>query len=78
MYQYGGNPWREWNEDLRELLISEQVTHGANAGSWDPRPPWGPYGGRLYSTTLSTLCLEVYYRFLPLYQMGGQYDDALE
>ncbi|WP_339730153.1 prenyltransferase/squalene oxidase repeat-containing protein [uncultured Gimesia sp.] len=76
MYQYGGNPWREWNEDLRELLISEQVMHGSNAGSWDPRPPWGPYGGRLYSTTLSTLCLEVYYRFLPLYQMGGRYDDA--
>jgi len=75
MYQYGGNPWREWNEDLRELLISEQVTHGENAGSWDPRPPWGPYGGRLYATTLSTLCLEVYYRFLPLYQMGGRYDD---
>ena len=75
MYQYGGNPWREWNEDLRELLISEQITQGENAGSWDPRPPWGPYGGRLYSTTLSTLCLEVYYRFLPLYQMGGRYDD---
>ncbi len=75
MYQYGGNPWREWNEDLRELLISEQVTRGKNAGSWNPRPPWGPYGGRLYSTTLSTLCLEVYYRFLPLYQMGGRYGD---
>lgn len=75
MYQYGGNPWREWNEDLRDLLISEQITQGKNAGSWNPRPPWGPYGGRLYSTTLSTLCLEVYYRFLPLYQMGGLYDD---
>lgn len=75
MYQFGGDPWRKWNEDLRELLISEQLTRGVNAGSWDPRPPWGPYGGRLYSTTLSTLCLEVYYRFLPLYQMGGRYDD---
>lgn len=75
MYQYGGNPWREWNEDLRDLLISEQETRGKNAGSWNPRPPWGPYGGRLYSTTLSTLCLEVYYRFLPLYQMGGRYDE---
>lgn len=75
MYQYGGTPWREWNEDLRELLISEQITRGENAGSWDPRPPWGLYGGRLYSTTLSTLCLEVYYRFLPLYQMGGRYED---
>lgn len=75
MYQYGGAPWRDWNEDLRDLLISEQVTRGENSGSWDPRPPWGPYGGRLYSTTISTLCLEVYYRFLPLYQMGGRYGD---
>ena len=37
------------------------------AGSWDPSGPWGRYGGRLYSTAISTLTLEVYYRLLPLY-----------
>ena len=40
------------------------------AGSWDPICIWGGYGGRVYSTAMSALCLEVYYRFLPLY--GGQ------
>jgi hypothetical protein len=74
MYQYGGESWRMWNESLRDLLVAEQRQSGENAGSWDPRGPWGPYGGRLYSTTLSALCLEVYYRFLPLYQMGGRYE----
>ncbi len=78
MYQYGGEPWRQWNDSLRDLLVQEQVTEGPNAGSWEPIGPWGPYGGRIYSTALSTLCLEVYYRFLPLYQQGGRFetDDA--
>ncbi len=75
MYQYGGAPWRQWNEALRETLIAEQRTRGHMAGSWDPKAPWGEYGGRIFSTAVSTLCLEVYYRFLPLYQMGGQNDD---
>ena len=74
MYQYGGNPWRQWNEALRDTLIAEQRTRGHLAGSWDPKAPWGAYGGRIFSTAVSTLCLEVYYRFLPLYQMGEQYD----
>jgi len=75
MYQYGGKPWRKWNEALRDLLVTDQITTGDAAGSWDPKGPWGPYGGRIYSTALNTLCLEVYYRFLPLYQMGGRYDE---
>jgi len=75
MYQYGGESWQKWNESLRDRLIADQVQSGANAGSWDPKDRWGPYGGRVYSTVLSTLCLEVYYRFLPLYNMGGQYDE---
>ncbi|MBM79700.1 MAG: hypothetical protein CMJ78_03785 [Planctomycetaceae bacterium] len=73
MYQHGGGDWRRWNESLRDSLIADQITDGDEAGSWAPRVPWGPYGGRVYSTALSTLCLEVYYRFLPLYQAGGQY-----
>jgi hypothetical protein len=34
-------------------------------GSWDPDPLWGGYGGRVYSTAVGALCLEVYYRYLP-------------
>ncbi|MEM7811691.1 MAG: hypothetical protein AAF532_09465 [Planctomycetota bacterium] len=68
MFQIGGDPWERWNESVRETLIAEQVAEGENAGSWNPRGPWGPYGGRLYSTAMATLSLEVYYRFLPLYR----------
>jgi prenyltransferase beta subunit len=75
MYQYGGAGWKSWNEAVREILISEQQTAGEFAGSWDPISPWAKYGGRIYATALSTLCLEVYYRFLPLYQIGSAVTD---
>jgi hypothetical protein len=76
MYQFGGDGWNSWNAAIRDLLISEQRTDGEYAGSWDPIGPWAQYGGRIYSTALSTLCLEVYYRFLPLYQIGSAPEGA--
>jgi Squalene-hopene cyclase C-terminal domain len=75
MYQYGGTGWQTWNEAIRDILISEQLTTGQFAGSWEPVSPWAKYGGRIYATALSTLCLEVYYRFLPLYQIGSAAKD---
>ena len=77
MHQHGGAPWRQWNSMIRDLLISEQLTSGEFAGSWDPNDTWGRYGGRLYSTTLATLTLEVYYRFLPLYQVNRPENSAV-
>ena len=32
-------------------------------GSWDPAGPFSAEGGRVYVTTLNTLCMEVYYRY---------------
>ncbi|MCA8996678.1 MAG: hypothetical protein KDA80_06830 [Planctomycetaceae bacterium] len=72
MFQQGGSAWNEWNESLRDLLIAEQHQSGDLSGSWDPRGVWGGYGGRVYSTAISTLCLEVYYRYLPIYQSAGE------
>jgi hypothetical protein len=63
MRQYGGDDWTRWNDVLRDLLVQEQITSGSLAGSWDPNDPWGRFGGRIYSTALATLCLEVYYRY---------------
>lgn len=71
MYQYGGPEWNKWNDSLRDLLLSDQETRGGAAGSWEPRGAWSRYGGRVYQTALNTLCLEVYYRFLPLHQLNG-------
>jgi hypothetical protein len=73
-FQYGGEPWKRWNEEVRDLLVSEQLPRGRFAGSWEPRGEWGPYGGRVYTTAIAALCLEVYYRYLPLYKTGGRYD----
>ncbi len=68
MYQQGGEPWQQWNRAMQSTLLPRQITTGTNAGSWDPDCVWGGYGGRVYSTAMATLCLEVYYRYLPLYQ----------
>jgi hypothetical protein len=58
--------WQAWNSALTSVLVSKQAGDGADAGSWDPECIWGGYGGRVYSTALSTLCLEVYYRYAPV------------
>jgi hypothetical protein len=72
MFQHGGEPWEQWNASLRDLLVSEQVVTGPNAGSWEPKGPYAGYGGRLFSTAIATLCLEVYYRRLPMYQWAEE------
>jgi len=72
MYQKGGDAWKKWNARVRDQLVAMQRKEGDELGSWDPSGPWGAYGGRVYSTALGTLCLEVYYRYLPLYRMGSQ------
>ena len=74
MYQYGGKPWQDWNSTVRDLLVAQQVQTGPMTGTWDPNDEWGRYGGRLYSTALATLTLEVYYRLLPLYRMNETTD----
>jgi hypothetical protein len=65
--------WERWNLRVREGLIGMQVKgNGCDRGSWDPFLPqpdrWASSGGRLFLTSLSLLTLEVYYRYLPLYQ----------
>jgi hypothetical protein len=71
LHQTQGEPWRRWNEALQSKLLATQRHDGSWAGSWDPDPVWGRCGGRVYSTSLCTLCLEVYYRYLPLYETAS-------
>jgi hypothetical protein len=63
-----GKVWEKWNAAMKPALVGSQIKAGRERGSWDPAgDKWGPYGGRLYVTCLSTYMLEVYYRHLPLY-----------
>lgn len=55
----GGEPWQRWNQALQQELLESQRSDG----SWDPDRVWGGYGGKVYQTALSALCLEAYYRY---------------
>jgi hypothetical protein len=59
----GGRSWQSWNEVLQTELLASQQSTGRLAGSWHPDATWGSFGGRVYQTALSTLCLEAYYRY---------------
>ncbi|MDG2012863.1 MAG: terpene cyclase/mutase family protein, partial [Pirellulaceae bacterium] len=63
MFQTGGTAWENWNHQLTKTLVGSQVTEGEFIGSWNPTGVWAGYGGRVYSTAMATLSLEVYYRY---------------
>ncbi|HVP73358.1 MAG TPA: carboxypeptidase regulatory-like domain-containing protein, partial [Phycisphaerales bacterium] len=68
MFQYQGDDWEKWNGELTRVLLKNQRTSGQASGSWDPQDNWSRIGGRVYQTAICTLCLEVYYRYLPMYR----------
>lgn len=76
MHNFPGPEWDTWNRRLRRMLITQQVKEGCAAGSWDPEKPvrdtLGDVGGRLMVTSIAILSLEVYYRYLPLYQLDAK------
>lgn len=64
MFQMGGEHWKIWNQHLKDTLLPLQRKDGAADGSWDPIGGGRiPDGGRVFSTALGALCLEVYYRY---------------
>ncbi len=68
MYQHGGPAWTRWNGEVRDEIVRRQRPKGHAAGSWDPDDSaYGSRGGRIYCTAMATLSLEVYYRYLRLY-----------
>ena len=68
LHHLEGDYWEKWNRVMRQALPEDQIHGGKEEGSWDPDGDrWGNYGGRLYTTCLSTYMLEVYYRHLPIY-----------
>ena len=71
-FQQGGEIWKKWNEAMKKTLLENQIKDGSpNDGSWEPNGKWVSKqrgGGRVMSTALGAMCLEVYYRYLPLYK----------
>lgn len=68
-FHAGGPQWDRWNARLQAAVLPTQRRDGGPLdGSWDPDPVWGAHGGRVYSTALLALTLEVYYRHTPLHR----------
>jgi len=70
--QWGGAAWRDWEKALGRALVPTQRRSAQPDnfhGSWDPVDAWGEEGGRIYSTALCALMLEVYYRYTKV--LGG-------
>jgi len=65
MFQVGGDHWKKWNKSMKTAIVDNQRTEAGRdeRGSWDPVDPWSAEGGRVYSTALNCLSLEVYYRY---------------
>ena len=64
LFQFGGADWKKWNDDMQASLLKTQRQGNIDEdGSWDPVGEWGIAGGRVYSTAIGAMTLEVYYRF---------------
>ena len=75
---YGGEEWKRWNGVVREHLIDTQDHSSGHArGSWYFPDKHGQVGGRLYTTAMAVMTLEVYYRYLPLYGEASLTDDEV-
>ena len=72
LYQHQGPIWQDWNSSLKDILPELQEKTGPQEGSWDPSRGLAGNGGRVTSTALATLSLEVYYRILPIYGFRGE------
>ena len=67
------------NSVMRDRLVNSQAQDGDAAGSWRTDDSHGArMGGRLYTTCLSIMTLEVYYRYLPLYRRSDVSDEPEE
>lgn len=73
LHHFRHREWEDWNRQLRDHLVKTQETSGHEAGSWHFSDRWGNIGGRVYTTAMCTLILEVYYRFLPLYDAPPEF-----
>jgi len=79
-HHMGGDAWDFWNKGpegktgIRDHYVNTMdqgvAPKGHQIGSWKPDPRGGHAndGGRIMSTGLTVLALEVYYRHLPLYR----------
>jgi hypothetical protein len=66
--------WSEWEKALGKVLLNNQRGYKADElktwpamldefGSWDAVDAYSRQGGRVYTTAMAILCLEIYFRY---------------
>lgn len=74
LHQMGGSAWDRWESAMSKTLMNNQRGFGTTEvletkktldehGSWDAVGAWCPAGGRVYSTAMNCLTLQVWYRY---------------
>ncbi len=74
LHELGGEAWRKWRVALRSTLVGAQNSprSGCREGSWEPEDAWRVAGGRVYTTAMAVLCLEVHNDYaLPISRAFG-------
>jgi hypothetical protein len=75
--QTKGDYWKPWNEAMIETLLELQDENKerdiCSRGGWLAPDRWGMgHGGPIYATAISTLTLEVYYRYENAFGMAKE------
>ncbi|MBI2921278.1 MAG: HEAT repeat domain-containing protein [Planctomycetes bacterium] len=73
MFHHGGEAWEDWNTKMRACTLRTQKREGHLLGSWDPVTSDASMGGRVYATAMNVMNLEIYYRYLPCYEVGSEF-----
>lgn len=68
LFHWGKKPWKAWNAALKDALEAAQVDDVKSHahGSFPTASAWGKHGGRVYTTAICALMLEVYLSGEPL------------
>ena len=73
LHNVPGPAWDTWNRQIRRALVEVQSPPDVCAdGSWafeKSVDSWSSDGGRLVTTSLCVLTLEVYYRYLGIFKL---------
>jgi len=54
-----GSDWKLWRKAIQTALLTHQETRPDIIGSWAPPGKWEKIGGRVLTTSLGALCLEL-------------------
>lgn len=63
LFQVGGQKWQKWHKPMYKILKESMRKDACARGSFDPVSEWSLTGGRVYSTAINILTLEVVKRY---------------